>query len=347
MLQQIQSHFVNRAFDVTSATPWLLAVGFLCVVLITFFVVKLIRDRNRRYAPLDRVTDAGQVRAILRDSFEQRRPFEIQVAAENFTRRPTIRCSPDAIGTDTISLELTGIQSLSDNWLGRVVSVYFRTKIKGQFIYYTFPSSIKGIYIPKQGLCVISLEFPQYLDNRQKRSFLRISPPVEYLLGAALWPETSMPEPEKLGNLALWPRPKLLILPGTAEQFTIMDISAGGARLHIPYSAISEHGLEFSTVSQVMFMLDLQDTQQGKQLRLWLLCRIQSVWQEGASKNIQIGLQFLSWARPRAAADQTLQGSALEWLRLSSSNEVEPLGNWIMRRHLELFRELPDILPKD
>jgi hypothetical protein len=31
----------------------------------------------------------------------------------------------------------------------------------------------------------------------------------------------------------------------------------------------------------------------------------------------------------------------MEWLRLPSSNEVEPIGNWIMRRHLEIFRDLP------
>ena len=346
MLQQIQTHFVNRAFDVSSATPWLMAVGVLCIILILFFIIKLIRDRRRRYAPLDRVTDKAQVRAILRDAFEQRRPFEIQVTSDNFTRRPTIRCAPDMLGVDTISLELSGIQSLSDNWLGRVVSVYFRTKIDGQFVYYTFPSAIKGIHIPKQGLCVVTLDFPQYMDNRQKRAFLRITPPGEYLLGAALWPEASMPEPEKLGDLALWPRPKLMILPGTTEQFSIMDISAGGVRLRIPSEVIKEHDLEFATVSQVMLMLDLQDAQLGKHLRFWLLCRIQSVWQEGSSKNIQIGLQFLSWARPRIAAEQTAQGSGLEWLRLSAANEVEPLGNWIMRRHLELFREVPDILPR-
>ena len=52
------------------------------------------------------------------------------------------------------------------------------------------------------------------------------------------------------------------------------------------------------------------------------------------TKGMDIGAQFLAWAKPAESG-----GSNLVWLKLASSGEVEPLGNWIMRRHLEFFRE--------
>jgi hypothetical protein len=98
--------------------------------------------------------------------------------------------------------------------------------------------------------------------------------------------------------------------------------------------------LRFNTVEQVILMLDLFNADQGRSMRLWLACRVQNLWREHATRDIQMGLQFLAWARPREAAEHE-EGGGIEWLRLSSANEVEELGNWIMRRHLELFRDSP------
>ncbi len=83
-----------------------------------------------------------------------------------------------------------------------------------------------------------------------------------------------------------------------------------------------------------------QDWRMFKLLRLWMHCRIQSVWFEHPSRDLYMGMQYMSWARPREG--HTYPGTySLEWLRLSRRHEIEPIGNWIMRRHLELFREAP------
>ena len=87
-------------------------------------------------------------------------------------------------------------------------------------------------------------------------------------------------------------------------------------------------------------MLDLIEPDQNKLLRFWIQCRIQSVWFEHPSRDLYMGVQFLAWARPREHPGNGIP-SEIEWLRLPSSNEVEAIGNWIMRRHLELFREIP------
>jgi hypothetical protein len=178
------------------------------------------------------------------------------------------------------------------------------------------------------------------LENRQKRSFLRIKPPMEFFRGAAIWHGLSLPQDEALSNLAQWPKPNLLLLPGRLEQFEILNLSAGGMRLRIPHSVVRAHNLEFTSVERIILMLDLVEPDQHKLLRFWLQSRIQSVWFEHPSRDLYMGVQFQAWARPKEHPGGIVR-SDLEWLRLSSSNEVEHIGNWVMRRHLELFREVP------
>lgn len=341
--KEIQDNFFNRHFDFDAHATWVIGLAIACGIIILLLIIRWLLNRNRVYIPVDRVTNQSQIRDILEIAFDQRRLFEIQVSADNNTRRPTLRCSPEGFVKDGINLELNSIKQLSENWLGRPVSIYFRVKLNGDFIFYTFASTIKSIHVPKTGICVITVGLPQYLDNRQKRSFLRIQPPEEFVLGGALWYGQSMPEADRLNDLSLWPRPLLLSLPGKLEQFRFMDLSAGGARIVIPSATSRQYRLQFATISQVMLMLDLHDPEQNKRIRFWLLCRIQSVWMEHVSHDIQLGVQIIAWAKPKDPPNEfTHPGGALEWMKLSNVQDVEPLGNWIMRRHLELFRDTTD-----
>jgi hypothetical protein len=282
----------------------------------------------------------------LHTAFNQRRPFEIQFHAEPGHRRPTLRCAPEYLGRNSLTVELGGLKTLSDKWLGRPALVFFRIKDGREFTYYTFTSHIDGIHSPRQGVCHLTLPMPSSLENRQKRSFLRIAPPKEFLLGAAIWCEESMPQNEQLHEITTWRRPKLLFLPERVEQFHILDISAGGARISVSNTVVRTFDLHFTAAERLLLMLDLFDPEHNKRLRFWMQCRIQNAWVEHASNNVHMGVQFLSWARPKDVVENPLNPlegntAAIEWLRLSSANEVEALGNWIMRRHLELFRETP------
>ena len=57
-------------------------------------------------------------------------------------------------------------------------------------------------------------------------------------------------------------------------------------------------------------------------------------------RNLEIGMRFQAWAMPGEG------GSGIEWFKLTRENEVAPLGNWIIRRHLELFRANPEDEPE-
>lgn len=341
-LTDIQESFYSRSFDLKAVEPWLWGVGITVLVLAFFLVIKAIKARRIRYFPHGSITDPKMIQRIIRQAFDQRRPFEVQVQTLTGHRRPILRCSPEVAGTNSMTVEINGLQSLSDKWLGRAVAVFFRIHFNGEYTYYTFASRIDGIHLPQPGVCHITLPFPTSLENRQKRSFLRMAPPQEFLMGAALWHGDRVPSPERLTEIAQWPRPTILLIPGRMTQFSILDLSAGGIRLAIPNKVIRAQDLRFTAADEFIVMLDLFDPDQSKRLRFWMQCRAQNIWIEHNSRDAQLGLQFQAWARPREGADMKDNGAKVEWLRLSHSNEVEPVGNWIMRRHLELFRELPE-----
>lgn len=340
-LSDIQQSFFSRRFDVSAVETWLWGVAALAALIILYLLVRAIIASRTKYIPHGEIIDTRVIRDILRTAFDQRRPFEVQVQTDAGQRRPTLRCSPERLDDNSFTVEINGLKNLSERWLGRKVTVFFRVLSGKEFTYYTFPASILKIDIPRQGVCHISLPMPDALENRQKRAFLRMPPPREFFKGAALWHGETMPPPEKLNEISLWPRPRLLAIPNRVEQFFIIDLSAGGARLRIPPNVAAEQHLQFGAGEQLIIMLDLYDPELEKRLRFWLQCRIQSVWVEQPSRDVHMGLQCLGWARPKELADHSGPAGSIEWLRLSKSNEVEPLGNWIMRRHLELFRENP------
>lgn len=342
-LTSIQESFFTRSFNFEAVSEWLWGVGGIALLLLVYIVVKAIKARRNRYNPFGTINDPRAIRSILHSAFDQRRPFEIQFHTDARQRRPTLRCAPEYLGRDSMTVEVNGLQTLSDKWLGLPVTVFFRILLGREFTYYTFSSRIDGIHLPRQGICQLTLPLPGALENRQKRSFLRITPPKEFLLGSAMWHGETMPQDNALIEITSWPRPQLLFIPERVEQFHLLDISAGGARISIPNTVLRSLDLQFAASEHLLLMLDLLDPKQNKRLRFWMQCRVQNAWMEHATRNLHMGVQFLSWARPKETPDHTGDGNAagIEWLRLSSSHEVELLGNWIMRRHLELFRENP------
>lgn len=340
-LQDIQQSFSTRSFDIAEVGSWLTGVGVIVLLILAYLAYKAIQARRFRYKPYGSVSDPKTIRRLIQEAVDQRRPFEVQITSSSGRRRPTLRCSPHFLKQNVLVVEINGLNHLSQRWLERQVSVYFRVLHNKKFAYYTFPARIAAIHQEAQNICLIELPVPPVLENRQKRAFLRIKPPHDFILGSALWCNDSMPKPDNLHELDQWPPPKLLHLPDRAQQFKLLDISAGGCRVEISNKIIRTYQLHFTSIEYLIIMLDLFDPEQNKRLRLWMLCRIQNLWREHVSRDIQMGMQFIAWARPKDTGDFGGETGSVEWLRISSSNEVDPLGNWIMRRHLELFREAP------
>lgn len=335
---EIRRHFLERSLNMAAIQDILIVVG--CVVGTLALVMLIIHFRPRKpYIPEDWIIDPARIKENLNEALNQRAKFELQFAMEGDARRPALRCAAIDIDEGGFILEASGLSTLSPRWQGKPVDCFFMLRKQETYYFYAFASTIVHIKIIKD-ICLIKVAFPQRLETRQKRSYLRISPPEEYMLGAALWRGPDMPADTDRGDLALWPKPSRIWLPGTREDFSIRDISSGGMRIHIPRHILAEEMDLIHVSAQFMVMLDLWDPDKAQRLRFWLLCRMQSPVLDFETKGMDLGAQFLAWAKPAEAG-----GSALLWLKLASSGEVEPLGNWIMRRHLEFFRETEQTAP--
>lgn len=329
---EIQRHFLERSLDLAAIREIVIGLGCVTGGLLLFMLLLYLRPR-KAYIPQDWILEKEEIRFIINQALNQRAKFELQFTMDGETRRPALRCSGLEVEGDNLILETSGLNTLSPRWAGRKVDCFFMVRKRENYLFYAFTSTITHIKLSKD-VCFINIALPEKLEGRQKRSYLRIVPPDEYMLGAAMWRGQDMPEDSARSDLALWPKPSRILLPGTRDDFYIRDISSGGMRLHLPRHILAEEMDNIHVSTQFMVMLDLWDPDKSKRLRFWMLCRMQSPVLDFETKGMDIGAQFLAWARPAESG-----GSSLLWLKLASSGEVEPLGNWIMRRHLEYFRE--------
>lgn len=329
---EFQRHFLERTLNIEAYRE--VIIGVSTVVGCILLVMLVIHFRPRKpYVPQDWVVDPEQIKEALTLAMNQRSKIEIHFAMEGETRRPALRCTGLQIEKEFLYLESSSLATLSLQWVGRRADCFFMLHKKNNYVFHAFSTTIADIQV-KNDYCLIKVALPERLESRQKRSYLRITPPDEYMLGAAVWRGPDMPEDANRNDLALWPKPSYFWLPGTREEFSIRDISSGGLKLHLPRHTLAEE-MDFIRISnQFIVMLDLWEPDKATRLRFWLLCRMQSPILNFETKGMDIGAQFLAWAK--AGGNGT---STLTWLKLASSGEVEPLGNWIMRRHLEFFRE--------
>lgn len=333
MLGEIQHHFLSRSFNMSSVKDILLIVGAVIGVLGLGMLVLHFRPK-RAYVPHDWITDNKAVRRLLQGAIEQRGKFELQFASDNDTRRPALRASGVDIEGNNLVLEASGLTTLSEQWAGRSIDCFFMITRREGNLFYAFTATISSINVIRE-MCFIRLHLPDRIETRQKRSYLRIAPPAEYMLGAAIWRGLELPDDAIRNDISAWPKPSLVMLPAVREDFCIRDISSGGLRIHLPRHILAGEMDYVHVSTQFLLMLDLWDPDKSTRLRYWMLCRMQSPVLDFETKGMDLGVQFLAWAKPKDPGS-----SELLWLRLGSSGEVEPVGNWIMRRHLEDFREL-------
>ncbi len=334
----IQNTFVARqpgyyGFD----DIFTLVVAVVAIAAIVLAVVAY-RNAKKKYIPHDWVVDPKQIFNILETSIDQRSRYEIIFPVEGEDHRPSIVSSLHSQQAGVLNFECHDIRNLSSSWIGRTSEIYFKIKTEGKFQFYSFRTVVDGIRKVRENSWMISFRMPQNLESKQKRHFLRITPPSEYVLGIAVWP-TDPVTGALPTDIRLCGRPHLALVPGRVAQLELRDISAGGGRIIIQREDAQSSGLEFHIGDKLVLLLDLLEPEDSSRLRLLFHCRIQNPFIDFSNHNVELGVQFIKWGKIKEAAS-----TELEWFRLSQGGEVEPLGNWIMRRHLEEYREqAPDL----
>jgi hypothetical protein len=123
----------------------------------------------------------------------------------------------------------------------------------------------------------------------------------------------------------------------TALPVALLNLSGGGMRLLVPRAtarSATVRGMNLDVGGRFAALLELYDPQHDRSLGFWLHCRIQNRFVAFETRDVELGAQVLAWGQARPDAPHMA-----DWKPLSDEGEAEPLGNWVIRRHLELYRE--------
>lgn len=332
---QIGSHFSASTFRTETALFTVYALCAIVVVLIAVIAFMWIKNRNNaKYIPKDWVLHPAHIANTLNAARDENEKFEVQFHSDGEKRRSTT-CRMASINEESVTIECSGLNNMQGDWVGKDIDCYFQVRKFGSgSTFFMFTTPITGVRSCTDGTAILTLKAPEKLEQRQKRAALRISPPQQYIMGLAAWsaPEGLIPK-GKL-DIRQWGRPMLTYLPEKSSQIALDNISAGGIKVRIPKAEMKTCGLDFKIGDKLFILLDLWDPDTGQRVRYWVLCRVQNPFIDFVTHDAELGMQFLYTAHP-----DTDNTSELEWNEDGLENGIESIGNWVMRRHLELYRE--------
>ncbi len=325
---------IDRFLDALPFFIWLFGgVAVLVIGIVTFNVIR--KRLKGRVAPVGVITEPAKVRAILEEALAHRSRLDLKFLPAEPSRRSSA-CSIVDLDAATMQLEPPSYVTVTPEWMGRQVECFFRLFTpKGQPIFYTFESSVIGVTKRGDKINQLTIAAPDHLHLQQKRAFLRLDPPPQYLLGLAVWNDNWEGDALPPANIKSWGRPPLVFVPDKSENpVSISNISASGMRITVLHEAVKESRLSTQLSSRLLMLLDLYNPETERKQRFWLRCRVQNMYEVFETRDVEIGLQVIATGRP-VLDDVPYE---LAWQEVGEDG-VEALAIWVMRRHLELYRE--------
>lgn len=334
-LEGVKGGFSSLGVDDTVLLYVIVVLAAVGAILILAKLLEPLYSRLRKKGlPAYWVVKNKDITAILQAGIAERSKFEMKFLPSEYAR-PVAICTLLDISPSSLTLEVGSGATVSKRWLERSAEFFFRIKgEKKQFIYYRMTSTVVGVKKLPNDLNTIMVNFPDKLELQQKRAFLRLEPPAQYLLGAAVWHDKGQAKPV---NVKRWGKPHLQYQPDrAANPVLVEDVSAGGARLLVKRSSMKKTGMDPNIADRIYFVLDLYDPETSRKRRFWLQCRVQHVYEDFETRNAELGLQFTAWGGARKEEDG--ETVTIDW-RDVGQDGIEILGSWVMKRHLELYRD--------
>lgn len=295
-----------------------LAGMLVVVVLIAAIAVLVQRNviRRRRADAARRARDAR-----LQKAYEGRVKMDVQVTGENLTS-PFMRGICVAINADRMLIDV-GLPHQPDQWIGRKAHVYFQLSGRKGPEHYDFFSPIIRIAAYNDGYA-LEIKKPRQILNNQKRAFVRLQPSSELIEEVVLWYV-----PARSGSPGDMTYLREAFCAGDVQ---IQDISAGGVRVRLNNSDPVVKRFKAADIGVMRLVAD--NGEERGQLNLWLVCQLVIVRQEKGSPTSDISFKFRKWATDPG------DGEDFAWFPTEKDGGVPPLAAWVMRRHLEIHRNV-------
>ena len=298
-------------------------------------IVNRILQRGRDTPPAHWIWRRADMDRLFDQAMAQRSKMEMCFI--NQGKRTVCRvCSLEEIKAETLEMEMSSVKDANQSWIGRKVDCVFRVanpKFPAQATFYSMASEILGIKKLSTGAGLITIQYPEKVVLTQKRMHLRLEPPSTLLLGMAIWPEQFAASGAEERDIKNWGKPRLIFVTGDRRNpFHIENLSGGGIRVGVERDAVRDSGLEFEIGQSYIMLLDLYEPEGQRKLRFWLMGRIQNRYEDFETRRLSFGMQFT-----RKGQRLTEPKNEMRWSKVSDAG-LDELGNWVARRHLELYR---------
>ncbi|MFO7816370.1 MAG: hypothetical protein ACQES5_04995 [Thermodesulfobacteriota bacterium] len=329
---------VYRSFETTGSTALMVNIVLITLALIlaslsVYFAVNHIKNkRHTKKLYFGEITDGEVVSSIVDQAMAQRSKVVCSFGKKN---RPFDCAIYRADGNDIV-LEPPYYVQPTSKWINRELECNFRIGLdKKNFLFYTFVSPVKGIEV-LQGARMLRLVFPLSLFLGQKRRHLRLEPPLKWVNGLALWPAVSAAGAGEFeSGMEKWGKPfiRMQKTEGSPLKVGLSDISAGGVRIRLSseYSSMME---KMRQSNPYLFVYIALTDENNRLARYLLAARIRYSYIEEGQSFFSVSLEFI-----RHGSIKDKKKKIVDWKEINPEFGVEDLGNWVFKRHLQLYRE--------
>ncbi|MFO7728240.1 MAG: hypothetical protein R6X11_07910 [Desulfonatronovibrio sp.] len=274
-----------------------------------------------------------KIKRLLQEAIDQRSKFII-VLPEDMSSVSSLNASLMDFNNEYLYLEVSAITRFNPRWEGLGVTCFFRlitTKKPRKEMFFNFSSKVYSHEQGKSDQVGIQLDFPEKIEMGQRRSSMRIDMDPRLVLGFSVWEEDRFIRAADGENKKGLHPPKISIDHIQSGVIKITDISAGGMKKKITQEALQQLGLSWNKGSTMIIWLVLLEPRNQQKEQFWLKARVKYKYQDFVSKEIDLGLEFISFG-------QIGPDKKMKWLRVKENN-IDQIGNWTYQRYLEHYRQ--------
>ncbi len=284
--------------------------------------------------PTSWITDKNQLDKIFETALVYRSKIDLSFYAKSEKRR-TIACAIEDI-TDSLLLEIPANGKIGKSWIGREVSGFFHVPAKqsGMVIFYNFTSTIFEVKTKGSQYYNLIVEMPTYLEQTQKREFLRVSPPSRHYDYANIIPDTKQGINAGLKFIATNGEYTPGHIGGKDSNIFLSDISGGGLSLELTHMTTKRASqFKLNKGNNFLVLLSLVDFGNRGIVRHLFVTKIRRIFIDPTQGRAQIGLSFESQFM---GFDEDTKKP--KWERVSQNGSPE-MDDWTYNLYLELYRE--------
>lgn len=333
-LYEVSRSFVERSVDLSTVSGVATATGVILGTLLLIYLVRRHFESRHEPVAIDMVAGDDSIRHILDRTVTERSRYELQFTSADGKRRATALCTCVHIDDANLTLECSSVAPPRTSWAGRRVDLLFRLQEGACEVFYGFHTTVSGTSLNDEGIVLVHVSLPPMLERKQKRAFLRLTPPPHLIRGIDMWEL-----PPGVSDKGEWsphrlPPPMATASPDGGDALNLINISGGGLRLQISRDITKKGGLRYDADLRLLLRLALYDPDEGRVLYYWLKCSHRNHFTETETQHTETGLQYREWGVTTAPM------ASVTWTPARPDGEVEPLTRWTLRRHLELYRSI-------